>query len=211
MSRRVPETFSGASLWQSRFLSVQKLWAFIQRDRLTLRPVLAVLVNVPNGDPAKVARHLQGYASLPSDLAAQLYEFFHATDGPLDKRRGDVVELVTWHHGPFWISRHGEALHKWHDARYRGLPGEQKTVDVAFQVQSRCEAVECKVSVTNWVKKDSKAPAKITFMNQVRVSMANDTVITQHWVGYATAEDSVAPSVQDTLGGLILTAEDLAR
>lgn len=213
MSRRKtkrPDRFTGAHTWRSPFASVHALWAYVDSHPDVFRPVLAVLVHVPSGNLHMAEQHLKGYAYLPDDLLSQLKTFLTSKDGALDKRRGDLLELVAWSHGPFNVARGGEQVRRWHEARYPGWPSHGKNVDVAFQVQGRCEAIECKVNLSGWTS-DPDSNGKVAFIDQLRDTLEGDPMVTTQWVGYATAEDAVAPSVKKKLGDWILAAPDIAR
>ncbi len=146
--------------------SVDALWRAVRARPALLVPVALAIAYSPDGDLELAADAMRGHDGW-EDACAAVQQFFEAKDGPLDKRRGDFVELVAWGLGPFRIGREGGPCQRHHEAALvynnERICSPEERVDVVFQVQDRTECVECKANASVWYR-SPRAARKVAYL-----------------------------------------------
>lgn len=186
--------------------SVIALWRVVRGHPTLLFPVARAVAYAPDGDLELAYDLVRGYDDSAAAFEA-LAHFFTAKDGPLEKRRGDFVELLVWDLGPFRIGRKGGALRRHHEAVLASgdqqLCSPDQRVDVVFHVQDRTECVECKVNVTRWSAGSAQSArtlrklAHLRCLNHVSEDLGGGAAppprACRWWVGLVSLEDHPLP------------------
>lgn len=193
-------TVHGSTDMHSLAPSVRELWRAVSDQPPLFLPVALAIAYAPDGDFDLAAEAMRGHDAW-ADACRAVGRFFAAKDGPLDKRRGDFVELVAWELGPFRIGREGGSLRKHHEAALAAdgqrLCSAKERVDVVFHVQDRLECIECKANATVW-SRSSRAPRKVAYLTCLDHLRAGDGRAKPRqrlrwWVGVVTLEDRPFP------------------